>query len=83
MQCWFAAREYSRFSHCLVENQGSQELVDAFRTFLADKYADGRYPSPPVAHTWEGDAPRWYGPSSSSTSSDSPSSSVELPEGGS
>ena len=71
-----------------VENQGSQELVDAFRTFLADEYAARHYPSPPVAHIWEGYSPRWHVLSSSSNScgyfasSNSSSSSVELPEGG-
>ena len=51
---WLAAQEYSQFSLWLVKNQGGQELVDAFCTFLAAKYAVRHYPSPPVAHIWEG-----------------------------
>ena len=47
---WLAAQEYSQFSLWLVENQGGQEPIDAFCTFLAAEYAAGRYPSPPVAH---------------------------------
>ena len=83
-----AAQKYSQFSLRLVENRGRQELVDAFCTFLADKYTAGHYPSPPVAHIWEEDTHRRYVPSSSSdrrgdsSSSDSSSSSVELAEGG-